>query len=77
MNSFYHVSSRVEIDVKLSMMATKVELYFGYDDSRHIAGQAVDLVAYINGKLRWEWKPICRIDDAVRLVEKEQVFTIW
>ena len=76
LNSLYHVSSRVEIDVKLSMMSTKVESYFGYYDSRHIAGHAVDLIPYINGKLRWEWNPICRIDDAVRLVAKEQVIPI-
>lgn len=26
--------------------------------SRHIVGKAVDLVPYVNGKLRWEW-PLC------------------
>lgn len=40
-------------------------------DSRHITGHAVDLVPYINGKLRWEWEPIYRIADAVRLASKE------
>lgn len=25
---------------------------------RHLSGHAVDLVPYINGKLRWEWTPI-------------------
>lgn len=29
-------------------------------------GHAVDLVPYINGKLRWEWKPIFHIVAAVR-----------
>lgn len=29
-------------------------------------GHAVDLVPYINGKLRWEWKPIYVIAAAVR-----------
>lgn len=29
-------------------------------------GHAVDLVPYINGKLRWEWPPIYRIAEAVR-----------
>jgi peptidoglycan L-alanyl-D-glutamate endopeptidase CwlK len=29
-------------------------------------GHAVDLVPYINGKLRWEWKPIFVIAAAVR-----------
>ncbi|MEN9868999.1 MAG: hypothetical protein RL748_4589, partial [Pseudomonadota bacterium] len=35
-------------------------------DSRHITGHAVDLVPYINGKLRWEWPPIYVIADAMR-----------
>lgn len=35
-------------------------------NSRHITGHAVDLVPYINGKLRWEWEPIYQICDAVR-----------
>ncbi|MFN3388485.1 MAG: M15 family metallopeptidase [Allosphingosinicella sp.] len=29
-------------------------------------GHAVDLVPYINGKLRWEWKPIFAVTAAVR-----------
>jgi peptidoglycan LD-endopeptidase CwlK len=29
-------------------------------------GHAVDLVPYINGKLRWEWPPIYKIAAAVR-----------
>lgn len=40
-------------------------------DSRHITGHAVDLVPYINGKLRWEWPPIYVIADAVRIAAKE------
>lgn len=36
-------------------------------DSRHITGHAVDLVPYINGKLRWEWPPIYLIADAMRM----------
>lgn len=40
-------------------------------DSRHITGHAVDLVPYINGKLRWEWEPIYKIADAVRMAAKE------
>lgn len=41
-------------------------------DSRHITGHAVDLVPYINGKLRWEWEPIYDIAEAVRIAAKEQ-----
>ncbi|MCQ8116667.1 M15 family metallopeptidase [Methylomonas rosea] len=40
-------------------------------DSRHITGHAVDLVPYINGKLRWEWEPIYKIADAVRIAASE------
>jgi peptidoglycan L-alanyl-D-glutamate endopeptidase CwlK len=40
-------------------------------DSRHITGHAVDLVPYVNGKLRWEWEPIYRIADAVRMAARE------
>lgn len=41
-------------------------------DSRHITGHAVDLVPYINGKLRWEWIPIYSIAEAVRMAAKEK-----
>lgn len=40
-------------------------------ESRHITGHAVDLVPYVNGKLRWEWPPIYVIADAVRAAAKE------
>ena len=44
--------------------------------SRHLPqpdgfGHAVDLVPYINGKLRWEWDPIYRIAEAVRRASDE------
>lgn len=39
--------------------------------SRHITGHAVDLVPYINGKLRWEWEPIHKIADAVRTAAQD------
>jgi peptidoglycan L-alanyl-D-glutamate endopeptidase CwlK len=40
-------------------------------NSRHLIrsdgfGHAVDLVPWINGKPRWEWKPIYHIAAAVR-----------
>lgn len=34
--------------------------------SRHLTGHAVDLVPYINGKLRWEWPPIYSVARAVK-----------
>jgi len=40
-------------------------------NSRHITGHAVDLVPYINGKLRWEWEPIYQIADSVRLAANQ------
>lgn len=41
-------------------------------------GHAVDLVPYINGKLRWEWEPIYVIAEAVYLAAKEyEVDLVW
>lgn len=41
-------------------------------------GHAVDLVPYINGKLRWEWGPIYHIASAVHQAAQEQnVALIW
>lgn len=34
-------------------------------------GHAVDLVPYINGRLRWEWPPIYKIAEAVRRAAEE------
>lgn len=39
--------------------------------SRHQTGHAVDLVPYVNGKLRWEWELIYPIADAVRAAAEE------
>lgn len=39
--------------------------------SRHLTGHAVDLVPYINGKLRWEWPPIFTIARAVKQAAAE------
>ena len=40
--------------------------------SKHLTGQAVDLVPYVNGKLRWEWGPIFEIAKAMRTAAKAQ-----
>ena len=40
-------------------------------NSRHITGHAVDLVPYLNGKLRWEWTLIYPIAEAMRTSGKE------
>ncbi|MDC7808783.1 M15 family metallopeptidase [Sphingomonas koreensis] len=51
--------------------------------SKHIRqgdgfGHAVDLVPYVNGRLRWEWKPIFSIAAAVRdAAEAEGLALIW
>ena len=39
--------------------------------SRHLEGNAVDLVPFINGKPRWEWPPIYRIAAAVHQAATE------
>jgi len=41
-------------------------------DSRHLTGHAVDLVPIVNGKPRWEWDPIYRIADAMRMAARER-----
>ncbi|MBR9766751.1 MAG: M15 family metallopeptidase [Rhodobacteraceae bacterium] len=47
-------------------------------NSKHITGDAVDLVPYINGKLRWEWPPIYKIAAAVAEAARElQVELRW
>lgn len=41
-------------------------------------GHAVDLVPYINGQLRWEWKPIFNVAVAVRLAAGElEIPLLW
>jgi len=39
--------------------------------SRHIIGEAVDLVAYINGKVDWTWKYYEQIAVAMKQASKE------
>lgn len=41
-------------------------------ESRHLKGMAVDLVPVVNNRLRWEWEPIHRIADAVRMAARER-----
>lgn len=40
-------------------------------NSRHLTGHAVDLVPYLNEKLRWEWPLIYPIAEAMRTAGKE------
>ena|SRR5210317_274202 len=47
-------------------------------NSKHLEGLAVDLVPYINGKLRWEWPPIYKIAKAVKEAALiEGVSLVW
>ena len=47
-------------------------------NSRHLTGHAVDLVPYINGKLRWEWIPIYTIANAMRKAAQHyQIPIVW
>jgi len=41
-------------------------------NSKHLTGYAVDLVPYVNGKLRWEFQPAYVVASAVRQAAKEQ-----
>lgn len=50
-------------------------------NSRHLKGgdgfgHAVDLVPYINGKLRWDWGPIYKIAEAVHLAAAQTGISI-
>lgn len=40
-------------------------------DSKHLTGDAVDLVPVVNGKLRWEWEPIYTVAKAVRQAARD------
>lgn len=40
-------------------------------NGRHLSGHAVDLVPYVNGKLRWEWPPIFLIASAMKKAAAE------
>lgn len=47
-------------------------------NSKHITGDAVDLVAYVNGKVSWELNLYDNIADAMKQAAKEQgVALIW
>lgn len=47
-------------------------------ESRHLTGHAVDLVPYVNGKLRWEWNLIYPIAEAMRQAATEKkVALVW
>ena len=40
-------------------------------DSKHLTGQAIDLVAYVDGTIRWEWPLYYRLAEHIRKVAKE------
>lgn len=40
-------------------------------NSNHLRGEAVDLVPYIDGKLRWWWEPIYKIAAAMHTASNE------
>ena len=47
-------------------------------NSLHLEGKAVDLVPYINGRLRWEWPPIYQVAYAVKVAaDLENVALVW
>lgn len=47
-------------------------------NSRHLTGHAVDVVALVGGKVRWDWPLYGRIADAVKLAAAElNIPIIW
>lgn len=40
-------------------------------NSRHLTGHAVDLAAYVDGHLRWDWPLYYQISDAMKLAAAE------
>ncbi len=40
--------------------------------SKHLTGEAVDLVPFINGRPRWEWGPLYDVAAAVQQAAREQ-----
>jgi len=47
-------------------------------NSRHLSGHAVDVAAWVDGQVRWDWPLYPRIAEAFKRVAKEQgVGLIW
>lgn len=47
-------------------------------NSRHLTGHAVDVAAWVNGQVRWDWPLYPRIAEAFKDVAKERGVTlIW
>lgn len=62
-------------NVRRGVSQTMKSLHLTQDDG---FGHAVDLVPWVNGKLRWEWGPIYNIAVAMRLASAElNVDLIW
>ena len=40
-------------------------------NSRHLTGHAVDLAAWVNGKIDWTWSYYCTIAEAMKTAAKE------
>ncbi len=40
-------------------------------NSRHLTGHAVDLAAWVNGKIDWTWSYYCGIAEAMKTAAKE------
>jgi peptidoglycan L-alanyl-D-glutamate endopeptidase CwlK len=47
-------------------------------NSRHVTGHAVDVVALVDGKVRWDWPLYPRIAQAIKAAAKAQgVSLVW
>lgn len=40
-------------------------------NSRHITGHAIDLVAYVNSQISWDWKYYIQLSSAMKAAAKE------
>ena len=45
-------------------------------NSKHLIGQAVDLVPYVSGKLSWDWERIFIMAEAMRLSAIDQSYPV-
>lgn len=45
-------------------------------NSRHLTGHAVDLVAYLDGEVRWDWPLYDRIATVMKMAAQEERVTI-
>ena len=64
--------------VSQTMNSRHLPVHPNDDTSRPMRGHAVDLVPYLNGKLRWEWEPIYKVAAAMhKAAEELNIALVW